>query len=295
MNGTPPAEVRIDAALVRRLLRDQHPDLADLAINRVNAGWDNEMYRLGDDLAVRMPRRAMAADLILNEQRWLPLLAQTLPIPIPSPVRVGGLGQGYPWSWSILPWFEGETANVFPPSSNQAERFADFLLALHRPTPPDAPTNPYRGEPLSARAADVEARMKRLAGDASVMTPAVWTAWHDGRAAPVAVEARWLHGDLHARNILVRDGAFVVVLDWGDITGGDVATDLASVWHLFDGVADRARVLERYGATADQVARARAWVVRIGLLLVETGRVDHPAHAAMGEAALRRLAQDDRT
>lgn len=292
MSGTPPAEVRIDETLVRSLLRDQHPDLADLAVTRVNAGWDNEMYRLGDSLAVRLPRRAMAAALVLNEQTWLPRLAQTLPILVPNPVRVGGPGRGYPWSWSVLPWFSGETANEAPPASGQAGRFADFLLALHRPAPPDAPINPFRGEPLSVRAPDVEARMARLAGDPSVVTPAVRAAWQDGLAAPVAVEARWLHGDLHARNVLIKDGTFVAVLDWGDITGGDVAADLAAVWHLFERRADRARILSRYGADAAQIARARAWVVRIGLLLVETGRVDHPAHAAMGEAALRRLGQD---
>lgn len=292
MSGTPPAEVRIDETVVRGLLRDQHPDLADLSIRRVNAGWDNEMYRLGEDLVVRLPRRALAATLILNEQTWLPRLAGNLPIPIPSPVRVGAPGQGYPWSWSVLPWFEGETVNAAPPAPDQADRFADFLLALHRPPPPDAPVNPYRGEPLSDRAPDVEARMERLAGDASVVTPAVRAAWRDGLAAPVAIEARWLHGDLHARNVLTKDGVFVAVLDWGDITGGDVATDLASAWHLFDAAADRARVLSRYGIDAAQTARARAWVVRIGLLLVESGRVDHPAHAAMGAAALRRLDED---
>ncbi len=292
MIGTPSAEFQIDAALVVGLLRDQHPDLADLPIARVNAGWDNKMYRLGDALVVRLPRRAIAASLILHEQFWLPRLAVRLPIAIPVPERVGTPGRGYPWAWSVLPWFEGKTANEAPPASQEAERFADFLVALHQPPPPDPPPNPYRGEPLAVRALEVGARLDRLAGYTTVVTPAIRAAWSVGLAAPVATDRRWLHGDLHARNVLVKDGAFSAILDWGDITTGDVATDLASVWHLFDDPADRALILRLYGADDAQLARARAWAVRIGALLVETGLVDHPAHAAMGQAVFSRLDAD---
>src|SRR6185369_15012339 len=100
----PAAEVAVDAALVRALLADQHPDLARLAVVEVANGWDNVVFRLGDALSVRMPRRLLGAELIAHEQRWLPALAASLPLPIPAPVRIGAPGRGYPWSWSVCPW-----------------------------------------------------------------------------------------------------------------------------------------------------------------------------------------------
>src|SRR5947209_3358610 len=121
MAGTPPVELEIDEALVRRLLSAQHPDLAERSISLAASGWDNAIFRLGHDLAVRMPRRAIGATLIEHEQRWLPTLAPSLPVPIPTPVRVGAPGQDYPWRWSVTPWFEGETADLSPPDPTQAE------------------------------------------------------------------------------------------------------------------------------------------------------------------------------
>lgn len=100
---SPPAEVEITPDLLRELLRDQHPDLADLPIRLLDAGWDNVMLRIGDDLLARLPRRAIAEDLLWNEQQWLPRLAPNLPLPIPAPLRTGHPGAGYPFVWSILP------------------------------------------------------------------------------------------------------------------------------------------------------------------------------------------------
>src|SRR6188472_1139756 len=104
IDGMPAAEFDIDAALIRALLNAQHPDLANLPLVDVGAGWDNKLYRLGENLAVRLPRRAAAAGLIEHEQRWLSELAPQLPLPVPVPVRIGRPGCGYPWSWSVTPW-----------------------------------------------------------------------------------------------------------------------------------------------------------------------------------------------
>jgi hypothetical protein len=53
-------ERRFEQGLVRALLKDQHPDLADLELRDVNGGWDNQQWRLGDELAVRLPRTERA-------------------------------------------------------------------------------------------------------------------------------------------------------------------------------------------------------------------------------------------
>src|ERR1700760_2038930 len=83
------SDIEISEDLVRELLRDQHPDLADLPIREVDGGWGNQMWRLGDTLAVRMQRMDTGPDLQIKERRWLPPLAARLPLPIPVPVRDG--------------------------------------------------------------------------------------------------------------------------------------------------------------------------------------------------------------
>ena len=110
----PPAEVTIDSNLVRALLREQHADLASLTLVDAGEGWDNRLFRLGEKLAVRMPRRAASVVLIEQEQRWLPELSARLPVPIPVPVRIGRPGCGYPWCWSVVPWLPGESALLAP-------------------------------------------------------------------------------------------------------------------------------------------------------------------------------------
>jgi aminoglycoside phosphotransferase (APT) family kinase protein len=55
----------------------------------MDAGWDNVTYRVGGELAIRIPRRETAVALLLNEQRWLPVLGSRLGIAVPLPTRSG--------------------------------------------------------------------------------------------------------------------------------------------------------------------------------------------------------------
>jgi aminoglycoside phosphotransferase (APT) family kinase protein len=299
--GTPASEIDIDASLVHSLLAAQHPDLTHLPLHLVDTGWDNAMFRLGDQLCVRLPRRKIAATLIEHEQTWLPQLPN-LPIPIPIPYRFGHPGQGYPWKWSILPWLTGVTIDQQEPNQDQARRFADFLRSLHVPAPPNAPFNPFRGVPLHQRAIAVEERMQRLEQKTGLITPAIKHIWHQALDAPIDVEATWIHGDLHPGNVLVDKGAITGVIDWGDITTGDRATDLAAIWMLFSNVEARQQaisVLRNSAGTATYanvseatLKRARGWAVFFGVMLLDTGLVDNPRFAAIGEKTLRRIVED---
>jgi len=293
IDATPAAEVAVDEALVRSLLREQHPDLADLPLRPVTSGWDNFLFRLGDALAIRLPRRAVAAALVEHEQRWLPTIAGRLPLPIPSPVRTGVPSAEYPWRWSVVPWLAGEPAEVAPPRADQASVLAGFLRALHAPAPGDAPRNPYRGVALRERAAAVEERFRRLEQRTSAITPQIRAAWQQALAAPIDMGERWLHGDLHAGNVLVDGGRLSAVIDWGDMAQGDPPTDLASVWMLLPDVAAREAAMEAYGpASAATWQRARGWAVFFGVTLLDTGLVDDPRHAAAGERTLRRVSDE---
>ena len=276
MSGTPAAEVDIDEKLVRALLREQHADIAELPLALMDEGWDNVMFRLGDAYTVRLPRRLVAATLLINEQNWLPSLAQNLPLPVPVPVRIGLPNHSYPWKWSVLPWLPGYAASEERPHRDQAPAFGQFLRALHQIAPSEAPVNEVRGCPLSDRAESVSARIGQLKASNSGLAPEIEVAWHEGLKAPVSQTACWLHGDLHARNVLVDNGRISAIIDWGDITSGDVATDLAGIWALFDSAESRRYALEAYGPDVAEIARARAWAVNFGTILLVTGLVDNP-------------------
>ena len=290
--GTPKAEVDIDDALVRALLEAQHPDLADEPIEALDSGWDNAMFRLGSERLVRLPRRSIAVLLIEHEQRWLPVLAPRLPLAVPAPERVGVPGCGYPWRWSVLPRLLGTAADLEMPHADQAPRLAEFLAALHQPAPADAPASSVRGVSLQLRADAVQERMARLERSTDLLPPAVQQIWQRALEAPDDAARVWLHGDLHARNVLVHDGAISGIIDWGDITAGDPATDLASIWMLLPDAAARRTAIRCYGDCTEATwQRARGWAILFGVFLAESGAIDHPRHAAMGRWTLRALSE----
>ncbi|MBO3460727.1 aminoglycoside phosphotransferase family protein [Aetokthonos hydrillicola Thurmond2011] len=289
--GTPISEVEINISLVRSLLEEQCPDLAHLPISMVDAGWDNAIFRLGDRLCIRLPRRQVGAVLIEHEQTWLPRIASHLTLAVPTPCRIGKPGQRYPWKWSILPWLAGVSADQQEPDEEQAKSFALFLRSLHIPAPPDAPKNPVRGVPLYQRATTIEERMQRLEVKTNLITREIKNIWNQALQTPIDVFPTWLHGDLHPRNILVENGSITGIIDWGDITSGDIATDLASIWMLFPSRTAREQVIAEYGNISQAtLQRALGWAIVFGVLLLDTGLVDNPRHALMGKKIFPRLA-----
>ena len=182
----------------------------------------------GTDLLSRLPRRATAASLVEHEQKWLPVLARGLPLPVPVPVFVGRPGCGYAWSWSVVPFLQGRAARMQDLNAPAGAALGGFLGALHRPAPAEAPANPVRGVPLLAREAAFLDNL-RLVTDARLLSTAAAALdiWHTAvSAAQFAGPPVWLHGDLHPSNVLVDDGRVCGVIDFGDLTAGDPATDL---------------------------------------------------------------------
>lgn len=292
ITSAPAAEVAIDEDLVRRLLRAQHPDLAERPLRLVAHGWDNVLARLGDDLVVRLPRRALAAPLAAHEQRWLPLLMRRLPLPIPVPIRLGVPSADFPWAWSVCRWFEGATAAAEPPVDAEAaaDVLAAFLSALHRAAPPDAPANPFRGVPLVARDDLVRAYLDRV--DGHVDRAGVVRAWEAACAAP-AYGARpvWIHGDLHPGNLVVRAGALAAVIDFGDLTAGDPATDVAVAWMLFTPPV-RARFHAALGVDDATWRRAAGNALAHGLASL-AGSADAPLLGSVGRRTIEAVLADD--
>lgn len=287
--GTPAAQTHLSEALVVALLHEQHPDLAHLPVRFVAEGWDNAMYRIGDDLCARLPRRPVAEDLIKLEQRWLAKLAPRLPAPIPAPLRLGRPGCGFPWLWSIIAWLPGEAIDTRHLDASQGGALAHFLKALHVRAPSDAPISDCRGGPLSTRADLVAFRSSRLAKDFEWIACDILPIWDDALAAPQDAPATWLHGDLHPRNVLMEDGKLSAVIDWGDMCEGDPATDLAAFWMLLPSPESRVLAVDIYRPSVATLRRAKGWAITWGLLLLDTGRVDNPLHAQIGENILNQV------
>jgi aminoglycoside phosphotransferase (APT) family kinase protein len=268
----------INARLIDLLLGEQAPHLAGLPLRHVKEGWDNAIWRLGDALAIRITRRAVAVDLHLHEQRWLPTLAPGLPLPVPAPMVIGVPSLHYPWPWSVVPWLEGEVAASAPPLPEQAGALGEFLTALHVPAPEDVAPNLTRGGPLAERQESMAtwAHLALSRGDDRLVAQAL-DVFNIGRTVPVATERVWIHGDLHPRNVLVREGRLSAVLDWGDVTAGDAAADLAAVWWLFD-VDVHGEFWSAYPQISSATwSRARAWAALFGLSFLSFGCPNDPA------------------
>jgi len=286
-------DIEISVALADALVREQHPDLADRRIRILANGWDNTVLRLGDDLILRLPRREAAAELIRNEQRWLPRLAPALPAPIPVPVGVGEPSEalGYPWAWSVLPWIDGRRVSELPSAERRhlAEPLAAFHLALHTVAPADAPHNPVRGVPLSSRADAFARRLER----GGVPDPDRLRALFDECLTAPNWDGPplWLHGDPHPGNLLATPDGGLAVIDFGDITAGDPATDLAAAWFVFDAAgrsAYRAALAQRYSPADPVWTRAYGWALNMATSTFESLEADAWIRR-MGEHALTEL------
>jgi aminoglycoside phosphotransferase (APT) family kinase protein len=288
----PPAEIDITLEMVTALLRAQHPDLADQPIRAIAEGWDNAVFQVGPHLAVRLPRRLAAVELLVKEQTWLPQLAPHLPLRVPAPVRVGEPGEGYPWRWSVVPWFEGTPADFAAPDSEQGATLAAFFRALHVSAPANVPLNDWRGVPLSNRRDLIEQRMHRLGADMAGTMERVEKIWIRALDAPLDSPSTWLHGDLHPQNVLVEGGKLTAIIDWGDLCQGDPATDLAATWMLLGNIAAREAVIRLCpDVSASSWTRARGWAVFFGVLLSDIGLSGNARHGAAGKLILHRLVE----
>ncbi|MFD9721389.1 aminoglycoside phosphotransferase family protein [Streptomyces sp. NPDC059076] len=270
----------ITEELIRELLREQHPDLADRPVKLGARGWDNQLWRLGDDLAVRLPWATESADALLRkEHTWLPALAPHLPLEIPVPQRLGEPSERFPRPWIVTTWVPGEPADRAPVTraEDAAVTLATFLTALHRPAPDEAPTGRGRGGALADTAEHLTQSLVSATELGLIPDPdAVRAVWEDAVAAPDwAGPSLWLHGDLHPANILTTNGTFSGVIDFGDLCAGDPASDLAAVWILLpDGVADLFHETYRPSPDAATLRRARGWAVLralSGILIGDAG------------------------
>lgn len=290
------AMLKLDAALVRRLLGSQFPQWADRPIRPVRPmGWDNRSFRLGDDMVVRLPSARAYAPQVEKEHRWLPILGPQLPLPIPTPIAMGQPLHSYPWRWSIYEWLPGKalTTRQVSGSHRLARSLGLFLDALQRvdPTggPPPGPDNFHRGGSLQVYDAQTRRAISRL--EALIDAKAAKRIWDAALAAPHDNPPMWLHGDISVGNLLVEGGTLAGVIDFGGAAVGDPACDLALAW---SSMGRRARHAFRSALNLDDSAwvRARGWALWKALVL-RAGLVPaHPAAIRQSRVAVENILSD---
>jgi len=253
-------EVPTDEALVRRLLTSQFPKWAELPLKPVrSAGTDNAIYRLGDDMSVRLPRIDWATGQIDKEFTWLPRLAPQLPLAIPEPLARGEAGAGYPYDWAVYKWLEGSNATLkqIKDPARAATELAQFLKALQEIDTEGglaAAEHNIRGLPLANRDAGTRKAIAELKNLIDIDT--ALNVWESALDAPQWDRPPvWFHGDMLVGNILFTRGELSAVIDFGGLAVGDPACDLMIAWSLFEG---ESRAAFRAALDVDDATWARA-------------------------------------
>lgn len=274
-------ELVIDRDQVRGLVDSQFPEYAGLSLDPVvGGGSTNVLYRLGDDLLVRLPRQPGGTVSIEKEHRWLPVVGSSLPVAVPEVVALGRPGFGFGERWSIVRWLSGEPPRVSSPDealladrSSLARDLADVIVALRGlDVPEGAKSDPrlrlYRGGRLAEYDEPMRANIQRCSTieGLDLDLDAALSVWQDAVALPGEIEAAcWYHGDLVAENLLLDGGRLTGVLDFGGLGVGDPTIDLHGAWELFDAPA---RDVFRARLQVDDAAwlRGRAWALAVALM-----------------------------
>ncbi|MFP4511607.1 MAG: aminoglycoside phosphotransferase family protein [Acidimicrobiales bacterium] len=289
-------EVDVDESLVRALLAAQLPHLADLPITIVEPwGTDHGVWRLGNDLVVRLPRIRSATGQVEREWTWLPRLAPHLPVVAPEPVAVGEPGHGYPFPWAVHRWVPGELASL--DRMDDPVRFAlglaEVVRSLGKIPVEGAPAARNRARPLHAydestrRAIDAASHLIDAAAALAVWDEALSAEPHQG--PPV-----WVHGDLEG-NCLLHDGRLHGLVDWGSACAGDPAVDVQVVWSPLFTDTSRRTFLNALAVDDDTLARSRGAAVNQACAALPYYLDTYPLIVERSWAKLAALGVHDRT
>lgn len=279
-------EIATDVSLVDELVRTQFPHWHGLPITQVkHGGTDHAIYRLGDDLAVRLPRIEWAAGHADRDASTLPRLAPHLPVAVPEPLGLGDPEHGYPYRWSVVPWLRGDIATVDEVNPDTGVRLAELIQGLHEVDATGEEWTTYRGRLDQSRSDEHIRRSIAELGNSQKLI----AVWEEALDAPRWDRpARWLHADLHAGNLLFTDGELTGVIDWGCAGVGDPAGDLMTAWLFLD---ERGRKAFRRELDFDDAtwARARGWALHLASLALPYYQGTNPFLVSVARHTLDQL------
>jgi len=272
-------ELVVDSDIVRRLVEEAFPQHSGRALEAAeSSGSSNYLFRLGDDLAVRLPRQPGGGATIDKEARWLPLVASQVSCAVPEVIGIGEPGFGYSERWAITRWLPG--TRVRPPEQGRtgasgefARDLAEFVRELRAMEVPSTAADDaltwYRGLTLDALDSDFrELTMECRGLDLALDLDEATRVWDRAVTASVSADAPvgWYHGDLLAENLLVDEaGRLAAVLDFGGLAIGRATVDLVVAWEVLDvtGCREFRRALDVSDA---EWTASRGWALLIALM-----------------------------
>lgn len=276
---------------MRQLIADQHPRWSGLSLERVPSwGTDNALFRLGDDLVVRLPVHEASAHDLEREERWAPAVASGLPVRVPERVARGEPAHGYPFHWCVWRWIHGDNAiaGELADPHRTARELAAVVRALHLIDPAGGPPA-GRGVPLSDPDRDRCTResIEQLRGILDVEV--VGAAWEEALRVPAWDRAPvWVHGDLAPGNMIFATDHLVAVLDWGGVGVGDPACDLLPAWNLLPAEARRT-FRDAVGVDDATWERGRGWALSTAVIALPYYLDTNPGMVSMARHQLAAL------
>jgi len=281
-------EIDINMALVRRLLTEQFPHLAERPITLIRStGTVNAVYRLGDDLCVRLSRVAKWADSLDREWEWLPQIAPHVSLAIPQPVARGKPTNIYPYPWAIYRWIEGASYqdDLISDERQVAHDLVNFILELRRVDRQGAP----RGGRAPLSELDAVTRSAIEASHGVIATETVVEVWNRSLEVPAwNGKPVWIHGDLLRSNLLVRDGQLCAVVDFGGVGIGDPAADVIPAWAVFNRVG-REAFRQALAVDDETWNRARGYALHQAVMIIPYYPETNPQFVTMAKRTVNEL------
>ena len=286
-------EIELDDVTVRGLLLEQFPQWSGLPLRRIpDSGTDNAIYRLGDDMGLRLPRIHWAVAQIDKECRtgWAGL-ADHLPAPVPVPLGRGEPGHGYPYPWLVYPWLPGTSLDRTAGASSLVADVASFVLALQQISPEGGPPPGRRGGPMAPRRSgggmgprDPRRSGRHRGGPETCgrrhSRPSHLRRTRCGSTATSCREtSSW------------REGRLAGVIDWSATGVGDPACDAMFAWSL--GCRGPGALPPPLGFDDATWARARGWVVEQTVLYIPYYAQSLPMAVAQAKTRLEAALSDE--
>ncbi|MGI9609440.1 MAG: aminoglycoside phosphotransferase family protein [Acidimicrobiia bacterium] len=286
-------QLAVGADLVRSLVDDQFPRFSHLPIDRVASdGTVHAIYRLGSELAVRLPLLEKFTPALRREARVLQLLASQLPLRIPELVGLGEPTSEYPAAWSVVTWETGHTLTEESDVDlvHAAERLGEFVAAMRSIEGSGEDSPNQRGLPLAEGYPSAEQSFAAIADefDLSAMG-AIWSEVHS--VPPWDERSTWIHGDLLPGNLIALDEQLTAVIDFGECSVGNPTHDLIAGWWVFDG-SSRHTFKEAAAAGDDVWARARGRAMAGAASALAYYRNTNPGFSDLARRTLQRVIED---
>jgi aminoglycoside phosphotransferase (APT) family kinase protein len=233
----PSSDRPLDSRLVTGLIDAQFPGLRGQPVSWLGAGWDNELFSIGDEWILRFPRRAERVPWLTREITIMSVVAGTLARRVPVFELIGQPSDAFPYPFVGYRRLPGVAADQIPADAwpGLAAGIGELFSALHRIDPGAVPPTPAGWERESWD--DLRAELAEAAGSARPLLGPVMLARAEPYLAgqmpapPRDRPSRFVHNDICAEHLLADPGTgrLTGLIDFTDAMGGDPAQDFAGL------------------------------------------------------------------